>query len=1097
MTCPECQTEAIRGCKFCGFCGVALVVTCSHCGIENRHENRFCGACGRPLTETSTGDALPLHMDSERRHVTVLFSDLSGYTAMTERLDPEEIRHIMNGIFEEITRVVAEYEGTIERFIGDAVMVLFGLPRARENHAVNAIHAARKIHERVAETGAKFTEATGRSFMMHSGINTGLVVTGETDPGKGMHGITGHAINLASRLQSLAGEGDILVGRETYLLAEDYFHFEQLKPVRVKKHESAILPYKVIGPSAKRTRFDVSVERGLTPLFGRREELRHLLQGYQSVKEGKGRAFSLISEAGVGKSRLVFEFKNAIANENAAIFEGKCISCGRDVAYGPVIEILRSSFDIREDDTDSDVRKAIERGLEKLSIDSYGLLPCLLELFSGRVCGLDAPPLSPEERKDRILRGVQDIFLGLSRARPLVVVMEDLHWADRSSDDAVHYLMEIVTRGKILLLFTYRPEFSGFRGRLPFPAEIRLNRLSSRENCLMASCLLETGALENDLERLILEKTEGIPLFVEEFIRSLKTLGLIDRKTEKTRLSSEPDRIAIPATIEEIIMARVDALSATARIVLQAGSAIEREFTYSLIRLVSGIPDDRLKDNLETLKDAELIYERMARPNPVFTFNHALTREVVYGTILNETRRKLHGVIGRAMIDLHGDGIEVHSGELAAHFMKSGAYEKAAIYFKSAGKRAQQAASFKEAVGHARSRIQCLEALNRTDAVGREIIDARTALAGYYVSLSRFSEAKAAVDPVVEEARRIGHGKAMAGIHTVYGLYSHWIKEDYEETFRHLNKAQRISEANGDSVSLWFVNFFLGIALSWNCRFEEGRDYFKTSMSLGEAGDNIVGCAFSKGNLGAFNYMFNGKVGPALDAGKEAVRISDELGDIYVKGMAYCSYGTAWYGRGRFDLAREYLRKGRDFCERTSMSAWNAWASGFLGHMYCDMGEYEKAQRSYESAVSIMEKGELLPSWLNHTRISLLRARVLGGDRTLKPDTLYECFKNIKLKAAEGWARRHIGEVLMNLNGGSLSEAEPWLLTAVETDRANSVNLSLGCDYYVLSKLYARMERFPEAGENMDRAAAVFKTCGAEGLAAKTKGLPKRTLTQE
>jgi class 3 adenylate cyclase len=851
MKCANCKTENPEMHKFCRECGEKLLPVCPRCGYKNLHRDKYCGECGRRLEEPSGARKKVWATESERKHVTVLFSDLVGYTAMTEKLDPEEVKEIMSRIFREIAKVVAKYEGFIERFVGDAVMAIFGVPKAHEDDGIRAIKAAREIHARVEALGPQFEERVGKPLAMHSGINTGLVVTGEINLEKGTHGIIGDVINLASRIGGVAKTGEILVGLNTYRQAAGYFIFERLGPKRVKGKGEPVNVYRVIAPSTRRTRFDVSAEQGLTPLVGRERELELLLEGFERSKEGRGQAFSIVSEAGMGKSRLLYEFRKAVANEDVTFLEGKCLSYSRGVAYNPVIDILKSNFDIREGEREREIREKIKIGLKILGVDESLTLPYLLALLSVKDSGIDKMPISPEEKKDRTIEALRRIVLRGSGIRPLILAVEDLHWVDKSSEEISKYLLESIPGASVLLLFTYRPEYVPVWGVKSYHNQLNLIRLSNRDSLEMMAHILGTKDIQMDLREMILEKTEGVPFFIEEFIKSFKDLKIIEIK-DKYYLAKDLQDLTIPTTIQDVIMARVDSLPEGAKEVLQTGSVIEREFSYELVKVVTGLSEQELLHHLSVLTDSELLYERGIYPQSTYIFNHALTRDVVYDSILIKIRKKLHGEIGNAIEELYKENIDEHSGVLAEHFIESENYEKAAEYSRLAARKAQKAASYRDAIEHAMRRVFCLERLPVTEVIQRKVIDARTLLAGYYMSLSHWVKAKPAVLPVLELALKLDYKRRLPGIYNAIGLYSHWVEEDYSKTFQYLNDSIKFSEETGDYVSQWFASLALGCAQSWNCEFENAFKYFEKTLQLSELGNNPVGISITKGTMSAF-----------------------------------------------------------------------------------------------------------------------------------------------------------------------------------------------------------------------------------------------------
>ena len=612
---------------------------------------------------------------------------MAGYTTMSEKLDAEEVYALMDQVYEILIHKVTEYGGTVNEFTGDGIMALFGAPIALEDAPQRAIRASLAIHREIVQFNERMRrEKPGHiPLRMRAGIHTGPVVVGTVGNDlRVTFTAIGDTVNLASRMETLAEPGSTCVSEDTFKLTEGLFRFEGLGEKEIKGKEKPICVYRVIAPSTSRTRFDVSAERGLTPFVGRERERELLLDAFERARQGRGQAVSIVSEAGMGKSRLLYEFRKAILNEDITFLEGKCLSFGRGVAYQPITDILKSNFDIREDDWDPVIRKKVTQGLQAISVEEGPAMPYLLELLSVKDSGIEKITMSPEGKKDKTIETLKRIILKGSEMRPLVMAIEDLHWIDKTSEDVLKYLLESIAGARVLLILTYRPEFIPTWGARSYHNQLLLNRLSNRESLLMATHILGTEDLETALEEVILEKTEGIPFFVEEFIKSLKDLGFIERKDATYRISKELQTIRIPSTIQDIILARVDALPEGAKELLQVGSLIEREFSYKLIKAAMHLPEEELLRRLSFLKDAELLYERGLFPDSTFVFKHALTREVVYDTLLEKKKKELHIDIGRAIEEVYKDNLEEMYSPLAEHFEEGGDYEKAAQYFRLA-----------------------------------------------------------------------------------------------------------------------------------------------------------------------------------------------------------------------------------------------------------------------------------------------------------------------------------------------------------------------------------------------------------------------------
>jgi len=1117
MKCLSCQFDNREGAKFCKECGGKLEAACPSCGHTYTPGDKFCDECGHNLAlveeptpkEISYDEKLTKiqrylpkgltekilsqrdRIEGERKQVTVMFCDMAGFTAFSERLGAEEAYSIMDKVYEILIHKVHDYEGTVNEMTGDGIVALFGAPIALEDAPQRAIRSAYSIHREMV----RFSEQMGQEqeeippIRMRVGIHTGPVVVGTLGNDLRVEfKAVGDTVNLASRMEGLAEPGATYITEDTYKLTEGLFLFEALGKREIKGKAEPIKVYRVIAPSTRRTRFDVSAERGLTPFVGRERGIELLLNGFERAKGGRGQAFSIMAEAGVGKSRLLYEFRKSVANEDVTFLEGKCLSYSRGVAYHPFIDALKSNFDIREGDRDSEISEKLKKGLKILRADEAATLPYLLDLLSVRDSGIDKIPMSPEARKVRIIEAIKHIILKGSQIRPLIMAFEDLHWIDKSSEDSSKELLDSISGARIFLIFTYRPEFVHTWGGRSYHSQITLNRLSNRESLKMVSYLLEAEDIHRDLEELILDKTEGVPLFIEEFIRSLKDLRIIERKESRYYLTRDMQDVTIPSTIQDVIMARVDSLPEAAKEVLQIGSVIEREFSYELIKRVTGLPEEELLSHMSILKDSELLYERGIYPETTYIFKHALTREVVYDSMLTGKKKRVHEKIGHAIEELFRENIDEKYGILAEHFVESGNYEKGAEYSKLAGKKAAKAASHRDAIEYAKKRVWCVERLPKTDATQKRIIDARTVLAGYYTSLSRLVEAKEAVEPIVDMALALDYQKRLPGIHTAIGLYSLWVEEDFSRGFQHLNEVFRISEKAALDMSsfmpLWHTSYYLGGTVSWTCEFEKGLEYLKKCMDLSGLANDLVGIAFAEGST-CLNYIFQGKIDSAYKAGEEALRMAREIGGMFVQGMGYTSYGVACYFKGLFDEAENSLLKGFDFCEKTTQVVWGPWAPFFLGHLYSDMGEYHRAKDYYQKKFSVLEPRRILPSFLNMFEVAAARAKALSGDYDINLGELFKYYKDNKFKAFEGWMARYIGEILLNMDDVHISDAEDWLKKAIESNNMNGVRWFLASDYALYAELVKRKGDKSQTKQNLHKAIEIFKECGADGWVEK------------
>jgi len=1066
MKCPKCQSENREGAKFCNECGNKLEILCTECGNVNREGSKFCDECGHDLTLPTKPTPKALSFDEkldkiqrylpkgltekilaqrdkiegERKQVTVMFCDMEGFTAFAEKLGPEEAYGIMDQIYELLIHKVHDYEGTVNEMTGDGIMALFGAPIALEDAPQRAIRSALTIHREMARFSERIKQEREGipPIKMRVGIHTGPVVVGTLGNNLRVEfKAVGDTVNLASRVEGLADPGATYVTEDTFKLTEGLFRFEALGEKQVKGKEEPVKVYRVIATSWRRTRFDVSAERGLTPFVGRERELELMLDGFERSKTGRGQAFSVVAEAGVGKSRLLYEFRKSVTSADVIFLEGRCLSYSRGVAYHLVIDILKANFDIGEGDGDSEIREKVKRGLEIIGMDEASALPYLLELFSVKDSGIDKIPMSPEAKKDRIMEVFKLITLKGSEIRPLILAYEDLHWADKSSEEVLKYALESIPGARVLMIFTYRPEFVHTWGGKSYHSQVNLNRLSNRESLTMVSNLLDTKDIDSHLEDLILEKTEGVPFFIEEFIKSLKDLRIIERKDDKYYLAKDIQDVTVPSTIQDVIMARVDSLPEDAKEVLQTGSVIEREFTYELIKRVTGLAEQELLSYLSALKDSELIYERGIYPESTYIFKHALTREVVYDSILTRKKKNLHEQIGNAIEELYGDRIEEQYELLAYHYGLAEDWEKAVHFSRLAAEKAHKLSQFQQAVTLYEQSTERLLKLPENKTRQESLVDIRLEICWSNIGLGQFEKAEEVALQAEMTAKMLGDrarlGIIYLGIGTAY-VY----RGNFGKTEHYALQAIQYLEGTGEQRALAIANLLLGACYVGQGLWTKSEPHIskavrayeklerKTDYVMGwNALPYTIGCAELGYNLGVMGRIAEAKELFEKGYAPELAQISN----LSTK-VAYCSWqglfisliGEDHFGAAArvdqlvelaersdspfmilvFNLAKANVQLGiEDFGAALSISQkalkaieGKAIRTGHVVNLYYDLvlaglnsGDQGSANRYYEEGRALVE---LAPHWWR-PRFDLLHGLLLMAEGSPDYTKVEEC----------------------------------------------------------------------------------------------------------
>jgi predicted ATPase/class 3 adenylate cyclase len=1112
MQCPECQFENPEDSAFCGDCGALLEMSCPNCGSTPPPGFKFCNKCGHDLRNPSEELPIDLSFDQkiekiqkylpkgitekilsqrdriegERKHVTVMFCDLQGFTALSEQLGAEDAYGIMDDVYELLIHKVHDYEGTVNEMTGDGIMALFGAPIALEDASQRAIRSSLAIHREISKfsNGLEQRKKIESSLKMRIGIHTGPVVVGTLGNDLRVEfKAVGDTVNLASRMESLAKPGTTYVTDATYRQTEGFFLFEALGEKDIKGKQGSVKTYQVIGPSTRRTRFDVSADRGLTPLVGRERELELLLDSFERAKAGRGQAVSIVAEAGIGKSRLLYEFRKAVSSEDVTFLEGRCLSYSRGVAFYS-IDILKANFDIREGDRDLEIKKKIKKGIKIVRADEASTFPYLLDLFSIKEGGTDKFSMSPEGKKNQIMESVKRITLKGAEIRPLILANEDLHWMDKSSEDFLKNVLESIPGARILMIFTYRPEFVPTWGAKSYHSQVTLNRLSNRESLAMVTNLLGTEEIDRNLEDLILEKTEGIPFFIEEFIKSLKDLKIIETKDNKYYLAKDTQEVSLPSTIQDVIMARVDSLPEGSKVLIQIGSVIEREFGYELIKKVSGLAEKRLLSYLSALKESELLYEKGIYPETIYIFKHALTREVVYDSIISKRKKKLHGEIGNAIVEVYGKNNVEYYEVLAEHFITSEDFEKGAEYSRLAGKKAEKTASFVDALAYGEKRIACLEKLPAAADVQKKIVDARTILGLYSLQLNWPVTAKEAIDPIIDTAIRISNNRRLSQIFTIIGAYELEVEEDFLKAIDYFEKALKMSRDEKDRLSLFFGNYFLGLAYFWNCQYEKALRHYEKCLEMNVSTNNLWGISAMKTFI-SWLHLQQGNIDHGHQISNEALQMAEESGDIYSRSIAYINYGYACLCLGDLTKAKQFVSKGNLLSEKIKFFIWNVFANSYLGEIYFQTKEFENSKNCFKEAVMYLQKAGFGHSRINFCRMGIARAKTMDNEIDIDLDSLHSYVHGNKIKELNGQMSKYIGEILLNLNDQDFIESEKFIANAIEADKRNGMKWHLGRDYAFYAELFKRKGDLAKAKEKLNKATGILQECGADGWVEK------------
>src|SRR5499425_1620880 len=794
MLCPQCRFDNRASVTFCEECGARLDVACPSCGAAVPAGRKFCGSCGKPLTDQPASAArssspeayTPKHLaerilnskaalEGERKQVTVLFADLKGSMELLADRDPEEARKLLDPVLERMMEAVHHYEGTVNQVLGDGIMALFGAPLAHEDHAVRACYAALRMQRRVNLYADEIQRTGGTPVQIRVGLNSGEVVVRAI--GNDLHmdyTAVGQTTHLAARMEQMAKPGSALVTGDTLRLAEGHVEVKPLGAVPVKGLEAPTPVYELTGIVPTRSRFQASTARGLTRFVGRDRELQQLAQALERAAAGRGQAVAVVGETGLGKSRLVWEFSRSHRTHGWLVLESGSVSYGKATPYLPVIELLKAYCRIQERDDPRAIRERVAGKLLTLDRSLESLLTPLLALLDVPIDDKSWESLDPPQRRRQTLDAVKRLLLRESQVQPLLLVFEDLHWIDSETQALLDGLMESLPTARILFLANYRPEYQHGWGSKTYYLQLRIDPLPPESAEELLTALLGEDPTLESLRRTLIARTEGNPFFLEESVRTLVETEVLIGERGAYRIAKAPQAWQIPATAQAILAARIDRLPPEDKRLLQAASVIGKDVPFALLQTIADSSEDDLRRALRHLQAAEFLYEASLFPDLEYTFKHALTHEVAYGSVLQDRRRRLHARIVPAIEALYPERREEQIERLAHHAVRGALHEQAVTYLRQAGLKAAARSAPHDARTCFDEALSIVDTLPETESTMQMGFDIRLELRPTLLqldevarALERLLEAQALAERLNDDRRR---GRVCAFMTTIRTL---------------------------------------------------------------------------------------------------------------------------------------------------------------------------------------------------------------------------------------------------------------------------------------------------------------------------------------
>jgi class 3 adenylate cyclase/tetratricopeptide (TPR) repeat protein len=1059
MRCSKCEIDNAADARFCNQCATPLSRECPKCARLNAPDAKFCAECAEALTSdvskstartpsTSSVRVASEHTDphvaeGERKTVTALFADIKGSTELMRDLDPEEARAIVDPVLQLMMAAVHRYGGYVAQSTGDGIFALFGAPIAHEDHPQRALHAALVMQEELHRYADQLRNEGKIPVEARVGVNTGEVVVRTIETGGHTeYTPVGHVTNLAARMQTAAPAGSIAASEATQRLCEGYFEFRALGPTAVKGLNQPVEVYEVVRAGPLRTHFQVSARRGLTRFVGREREMGAMAGALEQARAGHGQIVAAVGEAGAGKSRLMYEFRATIPDE-CKVLEANSVSHGKASAWLPVLELLKSYFEIADEDDDNRRSERVEAKVRGLDPALAETLPYILSLLGVAGAGASLAMMDVQIRRRRTLDAIKRIIIRESLKQPLVVIFEDLHWIDAETQELLDLLVDSVASARILMLVNYRPEYHHAWGNRTCYTQLRLDPLSGQTADEMLDALLGADASLQSLKRLIIERTQGNPFFMEEIVRALVEQGVLIRNGA-TRLTKPLTEIRIPPTVHGILASRIDALSASEKGLLQTLAVIGKDFPLNLVRHMTASPEDQLDSMLKGLQAGEFIYERPALGEAEYTFKHALTQEVAYNSVLLERRRLLHERTGEAIEALFKDRIDDHLAELAHHYSRSANMRKAVEYLFRAGSQAAARSAYPEAVTRLSSAVELLRRLPDDAARARQELSVQSALGSSLSNVRGWAAAE--LEPVYARTRELCaqiRDPALA----FRPLYGQWLTRYWKlELHNALELADELlvtSEGVKTPAMLLSGNFARGATLmslgelvSANEHLEKALAVFDLRQPLPAELEVFRGNSLSFLSSGLFALGYPDR---AWAKSREMLEVAQRSSDPFILTTASCHAVLHYLVRGDGTAAQKQAEEAIARAEKIGLASFSAQAIARHGAALIAQGRYQEGIAGMRQGISAIRATGGTPQ----TRYFYLLASGLGkvGRPQEGLQVLEEGFASVA-KTGEQTASpslHHVkGDLLLAQNPSEGAEAERSFRTAIEIARRQS-----------------------------------------------------------
>ena len=912
MECMLCRHQNGSGARFCESCGTPLLGRCPRCGVDTATEARFCAACGQELFQEGEASTTTLvGTEGERRHATVMFCDLTGYTTMGERLDPEVVEEIVSRIKMRAVEIVERHGGTVSQFQGDGLLVLFGVPVAHDDDPVRAVRAARALHTVVRTISPEIEDRIGQPLRFHSGISSGLIVTSARDSRDGAIGVTGDTVNLAARLAAKASPDEILVGPDTQRQIEDFFETAALTPMALKGKSEPVVPHRIVRETANQSRFEAAERRGLTRFTGRQQELQVLQTAMRQLVNGEGSLITVEGDPGMGKSRLAFEFRHGIDRAVVNVLEGRCQSHGSATPYRPFIDAMRRGLQLRDDELGEGLHQRAVTAIRSFGAEMEAVLPQLLHLLSIPSESYPLPAnLEGAELRESLELSILKLLEATTRRRPAVLILEDWHWADDSSESTLQRLISRLPGASLLVIVLYRPESAFQLPEGKHHIALVLRPLTVGDTNLILRSVLSTNSMPVGFAELVHERTAGNPFFAEEIAVALRDQGHVVVEHRQAKVNAPMETLDLPETVQATIRARVDRLSNSQRHVLKVAAVLGREFRTKVLATLLG-KGSSVSDVLAMLAEHDLVQVVRTLPEPEYMFKHVLIQAVVYDTLLRQQRKNLHARAGEAIEALYANRLEEYYEALAYHYAHSAESDKAIQYLSLAGDKAAGVFSLAEARKHYREAIGVMDTLVEVPKQERIDLTLKWAEVSHY---SPSDEHIKILDTSRQYAQELQDDLRLARVIYWTGRNLRLMGR-LSESISMLEQCIALAEEIGDEKLLPFPYNTIGRACFFTAEYPKGIEYMEKGIAMMESLGNMEEVSYSCGFCGDC-YGWTGNFPKGFSLCERSLELAKATGDLSRQLGSYWYLCATQLIHGSWEAAKESVTKEIELANR-------------------------------------------------------------------------------------------------------------------------------------------------------------------------------------